>query len=87
MFTNQLRYTFFTETDKLFEIVKVVLHETDLLESFENEYVQKYKANDKYATFNFCFGPTLQLIFAVEERNEFLIPILYMIPRACVNAA
>lgn len=86
-FTNQLRYTYFTETDKLFEIVKVVLHETDIIESFENEYVQKYKSNDKCATFNFCLGPTLQLFFAVEERNEFLIPILYMIPSACVNAA
>jgi len=86
-FINQSRYTYFTETDKLFEIVKVVLYETDIIESFENEYVQKYKANDKYATFNFCLGPTLHLIFAIEERDEFLIPILYIIPSVCINAA
>lgn len=87
VFTNQLKYTYFTETDKLFEIVKVVLHETDLIESFEKEYVQKYRTNDKCATFTFYLGPTFQLIFALEEKGEFLVPILYMIPSTYINAA
>ena len=86
-FTNQLRYTYFTETDKLFVLLKEVFNEPVLIEAFEKEFVAKFKANDKTAIFSFYMGPKIRMILTVEERDEFLIPILYMIPSACVNAA
>lgn len=87
VFTNQLRYTYFTETDKLFEILKGMLKESVFIEAFEKEYVAKFMANDKTAIFSLYLEPTLQMILTVEEKDEFLIPILYIIPSACINAA
>ena len=86
-FINQLRYTYFTETDKLFEILKGMLKESAFIEAFEKEFVAKFKANDKTAIFSFYVGPTLQMILTVEEKGEFLIPIMYMVPSVCINAA
>ena len=80
-FTKELRYTYFTETEKLFEIIKGVLHEIGLTESFEKEYVEKYWANDKSATFSFDLGPTLQSVLAVCEEGDYLIPIMYLVPK------
>lgn len=81
VFTKESRYTYFTETDKLFEIVKEVMHETDLIEPFEKEYVEKYRANDKSATFSFDLGPTLQMVLAVCEEGDYLVPIMYLVPK------
>lgn len=86
-FTNQLRYTYFTEADKLFEIIKEVLRDTDLIESFEKKYVEKYRANDETATFCFVIGAIVQIVMAVVKEGEYLIPMLYMVPVADAHAA
>lgn len=87
VFAKELRYSYFTETDKLFEILKGVFHEPDFVEVFEKEYVAKYKANDKTAVFSFYFEPKLRMVLAVEEAGENLIPVLYMFYDACIDAA
>ena len=79
--TKELKYTYFTETEKLFEIIKGVLYEAGLTESFEKEYVEKYRANDKSANFSFDLGPTLQMVLAVCEEEDYLIPIMYLVPK------
>lgn len=81
-FTKELRYTYFTEAEKLFKIIKGVLHEADLIKSFEKEYIDKFRANDKFATFSFDFGPTLQMGLAVCEEGDCLIPIMYLLPKS-----
>ncbi len=79
--TKELKYTYFTEIEKLFEIIKGVLYEAGLTESFEKEYVEKYRANDKSANFSFDLGPTLQMVLAVCEEEDYLIPIMYLVPK------
>lgn len=86
-FTNQLKYTYFTETDKLFMILKGVLKEPIIIEAFEKEYVAKFKANDKTAIFSFYMGPKIRMILAVEEEGDYFIPVMYMFYDACISAA
>ena len=67
VFTKELRYTYFTETEKLFEIIKRMLHKSKSIESFEKDYVEKYKKNDKSATFSFYLASTFQMVLDVTE--------------------
>ena len=86
-FTKELRYTYFTETEKLFEIIKSMLHEPKSIELFEKDYVEKYRANDKSATFSFYLAPTIHMVLAVAEEGEYIIPVLYMVPQPSISAA
>ena len=87
VFTKELRYTYFTEAEKFFKILKGVLKEPYVIEAFEKEYVAKFRANDKAAIFSFYMGPKIRMILAVEEEGDYLIPIMYMFYDACISAA
>ncbi len=70
---------YYSETDKFFAIMKDLLHEPCAIKLFETEYVEKYKLKDKNASFCFYFTSQIQMILSVEEDNDGLFPILYMV--------
>lgn len=86
-FIKELKYTYFTETDKLFEIIREILYEPGLIDAFEKEYVDKYNVNDKSATFIFDLSPTVRMVLTVTENSDYMVPVLYLIPMAGNNAA
>ena len=86
-FIKELKYTYFTETDKLFDIIREILYEPGLIDAFEKEYVDKYNVNDKSATFIFDLSPTVRMVLTVTENSDYMVPVLYLIPMAGNNAA
>ena len=86
-FIKELKYTYFTETDKLFEIIRELLYEPGLIDAFEREYVDKYNVNDKSATFIFDLSPTVRMVLAVIENSDYMVPVMYLIPMAGNNTA
>lgn len=87
VFSNQLRYTYYTEIDKLFNILKEVFNKPDFIKAFEKDFVEKHKAKDKTAVFSFYMGTKLRMVLAIEEERDYLIPVLYMYYDACISVA
>lgn len=73
------RCTFYTEIDKFFEIMKTILNKPEFEEEFETEYVAKFKAKDSSALFSFRFFNNVQVLLAVKEEGEMIVPIMDLI--------
>lgn len=69
---------YFTETEKLFQIIRSMLRNPDVITSFEKEYVEKYKKKDSTATFVLNYTPTVLVAIGVEEKKDFFQPIMAM---------
>lgn len=81
VFTRELgfeKYVYYTEIDKLFEIIKCELHDFDAIQAFEEQYVEKYYANDKTAEYALYFSQII-LVLGVLENQGHLMPIMYML--------
>ena len=77
---NLEKCVYFSEVDKFFAIMNDLLHDPSDIIFFETEYVEKFKSKDKNASFYFQFTPQIQMILSMEERDDFLLPILCMVP-------
>lgn len=71
---------YFSETDKLFEIIKDLLNDPNAIKIYEAEYVEKFRLKDTNASFRFYFTSKIQMILTVEEEDDYLLPILCMVP-------
>ncbi len=69
---------YFTETEKLFQVIRNRLQDPDVIASFEKEYVEKYKKKDSTATFVFKLTPRILVAIGVEEEKDFFQPVMAM---------
>ncbi len=86
-FIKELKYTYYTETDKLFEIIRELLFEPDLIDAFEKEYVDRYKNNDKSVFFIFDLSSNVRMVLTVTDNNDYMVPVIYLISMDSNNAA
>lgn len=70
---------FYTETDKFFEIMKTILCESEIVEAFEIEYVEKIKVKDSSALFNFYLSNKVHVLLAAKEDEKMIVPIMNLI--------
>jgi len=71
--------TFYTETDKFMEIMKSVFRKPEIIDAFETEFVEKYKANDSSALFSFCFSNDVLATLGVTKEDNMLVPIMDLV--------
>lgn len=72
------RCVYYTEIEKLFQIIMDLLCEPDMIESFEKEYLERYKKKDNTATFVFYLAPKILVALRAEEEKDFFQPIMGM---------
>ena len=71
--------TFYSEMDKFFGIMRTVLKRAEIIEAFEREYAQKYRAGDLSASFSFYLSGDIQAILGVIEEEKTLVPIMDLV--------
>lgn len=67
---------YYTETDKLFSIIKGILCDSGLIEAFEKEYVVKFNSNDRSAGFSFYLSTGWILALGMAENEDYHFPLL-----------
>ena len=67
---------YYTETDKLFNIIKGILCDSDMIEAFEKEYVEKFNSNDRSAGFSFYLSNSRILATGMSENEDYHFPLL-----------
>lgn len=72
---------YYTETEKLFQIIRNMLHNPDVIVSFEKEYIEKYNKKDLSAAFSFCLSPQILLFLRVEKEKDNFQPVMAMFYR------
>ena len=65
--------------DKFFGIMRTVLKRAEIIEAFEREYAQKYRAGDLSASFSFYLSGDIQAILGVIEEEKTLVPIMDLV--------
>lgn len=78
VFTNQMKFTFYSETDKFLEILKKTFNEQQIYKKIETEYIAKVRLNDKTAVYSFSVDSKLRVTLATKEEGDHLTPMLYM---------
>ena len=67
---------YYTETDKLFNIIKGILCDSGMIEAFEKEYVDKFNSNDRSAGFSFYLSNSKILAIGMSENEDYGFPLL-----------
>ena len=73
------KFIFYTETDKMFQIVKSFLCDPIIVEAFEKDFVEKYYSNDRSAGFRFKVSNKVLFSIGMSENEEYPFPLMTML--------
>ena len=73
------KFVYYTETDKLFRIIKGILREPVIIEAFEKDFVDKYYLNDRSAGFRFYVSDNVLFSIDMSENENYPFPLMTML--------
>lgn len=71
--------TYYSETDKFFEIMRTILCNPEIIKVFETEYVEKIKAKDSSALFTFLLSNNVHVSLSVMEEQGMIVPVMDLV--------
>ena len=73
------KFIYYTETEKLFEIIKSILCDPVIIEAFEKDFVEKYYSNDRSAGFRFYVSNKVLFSIDMSVNENYPFPLITML--------
>ena len=71
--------TYYSETEKFFEIMRTILCKPEIIKVFETEYVEKIKSKDPSALFRFSLSNNVHVSLGVMEELGMIVPVVDLV--------